>query len=202
MKLIIILSIFFISQKIFSQTKQIELIAGRSINFTGDMRGYGFSVGYKKYFKKKLKLYASLGSSIHDGDFPIFYEYPAGNKVDGSIRYTTAGFQGIYSIGYNFLNSTSNELIFKLGGLLRYQSTSYFDNVVVIYPLLSNLPIPVVIFRNRTPQKTIAIGIIPEISYNFPLNKKINMGIVASYQLDSNGDNISQFSLLVTYKIF
>jgi len=201
MKQLILIFILLISKNVFSQNKQIQILAGRGTNFTGDMKGYGFSVGYNKYFKKKFKWFASIGSTIHDGTFPLFYEYPTGNKVDGSIRYTTAGFQGIYSVGYNFIKSNSNEFIFKLGGLVRYQSTSYFDNAVIIYPTITNLPIPVIVIRNRTPQKTIAIGVIPELSYNYFLNDKINIGLAGSYQFDSNGDNIAQLSLGIGYNL-
>ncbi len=184
----------------FSQNKQIKLLAGRSFNGTGDINGFGFSVGYEKYFKKKVNWSASIGSTIHDGQFPILYEYPEGNRVDGSIRYTTAGFQGIYALGYNFLKSNTNEFTIELGALLRYQSTSYYDNVVVLYPALTNLPYPVVLFRNRAPQKTFAVGAAPQISYNYSLSKKIRIGIAVSYQFDTNGDNIAQISLLVGRK--
>lgn len=197
MRKITTLLLILTAQISFSQNKQIKLLAGRSFNGTGDIRGYGFSVGFDKYFKKKLKYTASVGSTIHDGQFPIFYEYPAGNIVDGSIRYTTAGFQGVYAVGYNFLGSETSEFVFELGALLRYQSTSYYDNLVVLYPALTNLPYPVVLFRNRTPQKTAAFGAVSQLTYSHSLNKKINIGIAVSYQFDTNGDNIAQISFLI-----
>jgi len=120
-----LISFLFFSFNSFSQVttpkKQIELIAGQSVHGSGDSRGLSFSVEYSKYFKKKLNCSASIGGTIHDGFFPVFYEYPTGVQNDGSIKYTTAGLQVLTHFGYNFLKSTKSELLFRLGSVLRYQ---------------------------------------------------------------------------------
>lgn len=177
--------------------KQIELIAGRSVHGSGDSRGLNFSVEYSKYFKKKLNWSASIGGTIHDGVFPVFYEYPTGVQNDGSIKYTTAGLQVMTHLGYNFFKSDNNELLFRLGSVLRYQSSSYWDEVAVLYPPLTNLPYPVVVFRNTTPQRTFAIGGTTQLKYSYTTKHKISLGILAGFQFDTNGDNISHLSLTI-----
>lgn len=189
---------FFIllcSFNLTAQNKQLQLSIGYSKHGTGDMRGYSFSVDYSKKMKKKFEWTVSIGSTIHDYIFPLVYEYPVGNTVDASIRSTTAGIQSSFSVGYCFLNSKTNKLKMSLGGLIRYQSSSYYDAVAVLYPALTSLPYPVVVFQNTTPQKTVSIGAIANLSYNYKISPKLGIGTLAAFQFDSNGDNISQLSI-------
>jgi hypothetical protein len=177
--------------------RQIELIGGRSVHGSGDTRGLNFSVEYSKYFKKRLNWSASIGGTIHDGVFPVLYEYPTGVQNDGSIRYTTAGLQVLTHLGYNFIKSRKNELLFRLGSVLRYQSSSYWDVVTVLYPPLTGLPYPVVVFENSTPQRTIAIGGTTQLKYSYTTKRNISIGILGGFQFDTNGDNISHLSLTI-----
>lgn len=196
-----LLPLLFFSIQSFSQVtipkNQIELIAGRSVHGSGDSRGLNFSVEYSKYFKKRLIWSASIGGTIHDGVFPLFYEYPSGVQNDGSIQYTTAGLQILTHLGYNFFNSAKNELLFRLGSVLRYQSSSYWDAVTVLYPPLTGLPYPVVVFENSLPQRTFAIGGTTQIKYSYTTKRKISFGMLAGFQFDTNGDNISHISLTI-----
>ncbi|MBY0476143.1 MAG: hypothetical protein K2Q24_00710 [Chitinophagaceae bacterium] len=141
-----------------------------------------------------------MGSTIHDGNIPLLFEYPSGNAIDGSIRYTTAGFQTVFSFGYDFIKSDKNSLLFKIGVPLRYQSSSYYDNVIILYEPITSLPFPVIIFNNRTPQKTLAIGLSPQIAYNFIISNKIVIGLSGSFQFDTNGDNISSLSFTIGHR--
>lgn len=180
-----------------AQKQQIQLSIGQSFNGTGDTRGLNFATEYNKYFKKKLSWSAALGGTIHDGFFPIFYEYPSGRHNDGSVRYTIAGFQATSHISYNFLNSLQHEFLFRIGTVLRYQSSSYWDVVTVLYTPITGIPYPVVVFENTTPQKTVAIGGSTQISYAYTIQQKISIGFVAGFQFDTQGDNISQVSLTI-----
>ena len=197
--LIVPLLLFSLSS--FSQVtipkRQIELIAGRSVHGSGGSPGLNFSIEYSKYFKKKVNWAASIGGTIHDGAFPVFYEYPAGIQNDGSIQYTTAGVQAMTHVGYNFLNSTKSDLLFRIGAVLRYQSSSYGDEVNVLYEPLTGLPFPVVVFRNSSPQRTVAIGGTTQIKYSFTTKQNITLGMLAGFQFDTNGDNISHLSLTI-----
>lgn len=199
MKYILLLAfkvLFF--QKLQAQKQQVQVSFGRSFNGTGDIRGFGFATEYNKYFKKKLSWSASFGGTIHDDFIPIIYEYPAGSQNDGSVRYTIAGFQVASHLSYNFLKPEQHELLFRLGAVLRYQSSSYYDDVAIYYPAAgTGFPIPVVVFNNTSPQRTFAVGASPQISYSYIVNKKTSLGLLAGFQFDTNGDNISQLSLTV-----
>jgi hypothetical protein len=100
-------------------------------------------------------------------------------------------------VGYNFLNSTKSDLLFRIGAVLRYQSSSYWDEVNVLYEPLTGLPFPVVVFRNSSPQRTVAIGGTTQIKYSFTTKQNITLGMLAGFQFDTNGDNISHLSLTI-----
>ena len=193
--------LFFFPFVLFSQTKsptdQIQVIAGRSTHGTGDMRGIIFITEYTKYFKKHLFWTMALGGTIHDGSTPLIFDDQYGNAIDGSIRYTTAGVQTTSHLGYNFIRTSRHELGIKLGTLLRYQSSSYYDQVSVYYPLATRLPAPVISFENKTPQKTYAFGGSSQILYNYTVSKAISLGMQAGFQTDTNGDTITQAAFTI-----
>jgi hypothetical protein len=201
MKKYLLVTYIFFSLYSFSQVtnpkKQIELIIGRSVQGTGDSRGLIFAVEYSKYFKKKLNWSASIGATINDGILAIFYEYPSGVQNDGSIRYTTAGVQAMTHLGYDFLSSTKSDLLFKIGTVIRYQSSSYWDDVAVLLQPMTGLPYPVVVFRNSTPQRTVAIGSTTQIKYSFTTKHKISFGMLTGFQVDTNADTITHLSLTI-----
>ena len=187
---ILILTFYSIQSK--AQNQQIQFSVGTSFNGSGDTKGLGFLTEYNKKFKKKLSWSASLGGTIHDGSFDILYEYPIGQTRDGSVRYTIAGFQGASHLGYSMFRTQTHDLQFRLGTVIRYQSSSYWDVVNVLYEPITGLPYPVIVFENTTPQKTLAIGGSSQIVYNYTLKNRISIGILASFQFDTQGDNISQ----------
>lgn len=194
------LSLFF-PFILFSQTKfspnQIQVTAGRSTHGTRDMRGIIFITEYTNYFKKSLFWTIALGGTIHDGSRPLFFNDAYGNAIDGSIRYTTAGVQATSHLGYSFIKTSRHELGIKVGALLRYQSSSYYDRVSISYPLATGLPIPVITFDNTTPQRTYAFGGSAQILYNYSINKAISLGIQAGFQTDTNGDTITQAAFTI-----
>lgn len=198
MKTFLALSLLVLSNLLFSQEKlldkNIQIIIGRSLHSTGDMQGLSFATEYKSYFKKRLTWAVAIGGTIHDGFEPVFYSQ-SGRQVDGSIRYTAAGFQLSGHLGFNFIKTIKHELQLRAGPLLRYQSSSYFDELQIIYPVGTGLPMPVNSFINRTPQKTYAVGGSLQLLYNYTFNNTINIGFLGGFQADTNGDNISQLSL-------
>lgn len=183
----------------FSQNENIHIAVGRSFHGTGDFRGISFSTNYERFFKNKaFSGTYSFGGTIHDGDFPIYYNYPAGETTDGSIRYTTAGLQIGYYLGYNFIKKVDcAKLQFKIGGIARYQTSSYYDDVAVLYGALTNIPFPVVVIRNFTPSRTYAVGLNPQISFSHIAGKKYFFGIKGDFQFDTNEDNIASLSLMI-----
>jgi len=194
-KLTLFLVSIAIYQTLFAQKNSISAIAGLCFNGTGDSKGLIYSTEFSKYFKAKYFWSASFGGTIHDGSFPIFFEYPVGRMNDGSVNYTIAGFQSSFHIGKNFRSQSKNELYLKLGTVLRYQSSSYWDTFDVLYSPLTGLPFPVIVFDNSTPRETIAIGASIQIGYSYVLSNNYTIGLVGGFQFDTQGDNLSNLSI-------
>lgn len=178
-------------------TRQLQFYTGPSFNGTGDIIGFAFDTEYGKYFKKQSSWYVGIGGTIHDKQWSIFYNDGEGNQVDGSVRATIAAVQvsGLY--GYSFVRNEMNEFVVKIGPLLRYQSSSYWDGLVQYQPAGTGFPIPVVSFFNTSPQRTFAIGGNLGFAYNYTISKKISIGILTELQLDTNGDTITQCLLSI-----
>lgn len=198
--LLFLFSFIVLSAQNILPQKQIQVFAGKSFHGTGDMKGISFNSEYQQYFKKRLSWSLGLGGTIHDGSFPVFFNDPSGNETDGSIRYTTAGVQVFSHVGYSILKTNEHMFQIRFGGLIRYQSSSYYDDVTVLYPIATGLPVPVNIFKNTTPQKTFAFGGSGQILYNYSLKNNITAGILAGIQTDTNGDAITQLSFIIGKK--
>lgn len=179
--------IFASSQNILPE-KQVQLSAGTSFNGTGDIRGFAFNTEYGQSFKRKLSWYIGIGGTIHDKTEPIFYTGQSGNSIDGSVRAATAGFQITGLLSYGMIKNEEHEFFFRIGPLLRYQSTSYWDVLAVFPPAGTGLPFPVVSFINTSPQRTFAIGGSIQIGYNYTINNKYSIGVYGCFQFDSNED--------------
>jgi hypothetical protein len=182
------------------KNQNIVVSFGKSKHYSGDIPGIMFSTEYSKNLKKRISLAIGLGSTIHDGAKELFFNDMNGNPVDGSIRYTVAGFQLSGHLGYNFLNSDSHQFLLRVGPVFRYQSSSLYDDLSIYYPAATGLPIPVIVFNNTEPQRTFTVGLSGQISYSYLLNDKIIIGALAGYQFDTYGDNISQLTLGVGYR--
>lgn len=192
-----LLAVVFLFTQSIAQKHQLQFALGTSFNGSGDTQGFGFLTEYSKKFKKKRSWSVSLGGTIHDGSFDILYEYPQGQQRDGSVRYTIAGFQGTSHLGFSLFSSNTHDLVFRLGSVIRYQSSSYWDVVNVLYEPITGLPYPVVFFENTSPQTTLALGGSSQLSYSYTLKNRISLGILASFQFDTQGDNVSQLLFTV-----
>jgi hypothetical protein len=182
---------FVVAQNKFPH-RHIQVSGGTSFNGTGDIRGISFNSGYSKYFKKKACLIGEIGGTLHDGEWPLFFTAPNGEIIDGSIRYTTGGIQASAGIGYSAVRTSEHEVQLRLSSLLRYQSSSYYDDVSILYPAATGLTFPVIVFNNKTPQRTFAVGGIGAVAYNYTIKNKITIGLLAGLQTDTNGDTITQ----------
>jgi hypothetical protein len=195
--LLLFSNLSFCQQKNNLKERNISFSAGRSKHGTGDIRGLIFNTEYSRNLKQKLSWIVGVGGTIHDGVIPNFFTSPNGTEIDGSIRYTTAGVQATNQIGYSFINTNENQLELKAGALLRYQSSSFYDDVTIYYPAATGLPIPVILFVNQTPQKSFAVGGCAQIFYTYSITPKIIIGALAGLQTDTNGDTITQLSLSI-----
>ncbi|MBY0476625.1 MAG: hypothetical protein K2Q24_03200 [Chitinophagaceae bacterium] len=194
--LIICLLLAGIPYLAIAQKKQLQVLGGWSKHGSGDLTGFYYGFNYSKYVKPKLSWQVSFEGNMYDGFFPLYYTNPnSGVEVDGSYRYSIAGIQLGYNGRYSFVKKANHEAIVSIGAFLRYQSSSASDAITVIYPIVTNLPIPVFYFENETPVRTVAVGAYPKIEYSYTLKKKITIGMIAGFQFDTNGDNIMNLSL-------
>ena len=178
--------------------KHLSLTIGKSKHGSGDLDGVMISIGYSKKLSKHFSWHAGLTSTLHDGKFPVIYTIPGtNNTIDGSYRYTTGGFQGSFLIGHDFLKTIKHRLDLRLGGILRYQSSSYYDVITVFYPPSTGLLVPVIVLENTTPQRTFAVGAIGEVFYGYQISPKLMLGASAGLQIDSNGDTMRQLGISV-----
>jgi hypothetical protein len=179
-----------------AQTKLLQFSAGTNLNGTGDSFGFSFFTEYSKKFKKNFTWSNSLGGTINDGTlYSIFYQTPSGQVSDGSIRYTTAGFQAASHIGYSFIASQKHDFQLRLGSVIRYQSTSLPDAVSLEY--IPGVPFPVVVLQNLSPLRTLALGGSGQLVYNYTLKSNICLGVLAGLQFDTEGDTISQLMFTI-----
>lgn len=83
----------------------------------------------------------------------------------------------------------------QAGPLLRYQSSSYFDEINVLYPAATGLPTPVIAIINNSPQKTFSLGGIGQLYYNYTIKNNVFVGLSAAMQIDTNGDLINRLAV-------
>lgn len=200
--LILVIIVFHMRLMGQSQTNlpshHLQLIIGKSKHGTGDVNGISFNTNYSKYFKRKIGWIVELGGTIHDGSVPVFYTDGNGNNVDGSYYWTTAGIQVTGKIGYAIIRTSNQELQASLGPMLRYQSTSYPDFLAVVWPAAgTGLPFPVINLENHNSRKTVSIGGNGAIAYNYTFDNLLTIGILGSFQIDTNGDTISQLAFSI-----
>ena len=176
-------------------SRYLHIGFGRSFSGTGDVIGLSYDVRYSEYFKRRTGFYFELGGSIHDGKFPIYYRNSTNQRIDGSIYFTTAGVQLVTGLSQSFLRTKKHELGIRIGLMPRYQSTSYWDWVEVIYPPVSGLPIPVAHFINTLPHRSLSIGGKGQFFYNFTMNRGFLISLSGTFQGDSNGDIFADFGI-------
>lgn len=201
---IILLSIVFLSflsNTVLAQEdifKAIKLYGGYSKSSSGESNGTIISIEYEQKLKRNWFWASGFSASINNGSgTPVSFNY--NNRViDATIKETTAGIQATGGIGLFVLKTTANQAGLKFGGLARYQSTSATANITTLFPPATNLPYPVYVMDNVTPQKTYSVGLYSQIFWNIRMSSKLGAGVVGGIQLDTNGDNIMQLSISFT----
>jgi hypothetical protein len=203
--LVITLILFY--SKLAGQTQSpdnknsIQFSLGFSKHGTGDLNGYFTNFEHIHDFKKRSFVSIGFSATLHSGVVPLFYLDQSGNTIDGSYRYVTGGFQIESRFGLYFVKSNKNRLGGSLGPIIRYQSSSYYDDLSILYPAGTGLPIPVMALINRTPQNNITIGGKVTLFYNYQISAKNYIGLNCSFQTDSQTDAISSFMLAVGWKL-
>jgi hypothetical protein len=170
--------------------RALKFNIGKSKLGTGDVQGVMMGVEYEKYFSSKMSWSTEVGATIHDGSDLLLVTETGGQVRDLSYRYTTAGLQLAGKIGYNFLRTRNWDFGGRLGGLFRYQSSSLPEDVTIIFPVATGLPVPVFINQHLSPQRTYSVGALSQLFCGYTIKNKISIGIVTGLQLDTNGDTI------------
>lgn len=188
---------------VFAQDKEdiyeeaLQLQVGYSMNGTADMKGGSFNVNYKQYFRRHFYFNAGVGATVHNDQFGIFYYNSLDHYIDGSVRYTTGGMQAFGGIGYCPIRTPHSELELRLNALVRYQASSLSDIIAVDLPAGTGLPYPVVELYNTSKARTVSVGGLLQLGYNYAIGRKTYLGLAASYQTDSESDGITDFSVTI-----
>ena len=96
----------------------------------------------------------------------------------------------LVKIGYNFVKTKNLDFGVRLGVLFRYQSSSVPDDVTMIFPIATGLPVPIFINENMSPQRTYSVGAMSQLFASYIIQQKIILGLTTGLQLDTNGDTI------------
>ncbi|TXD53501.1 MULTISPECIES: hypothetical protein [unclassified Polaribacter] len=156
---------------------------------TGDLNGISFSSNYIKPIKKNLSYLITIGGSTHQGKNELIYNLN-GKDIDGSILYTTSGIQLGFGLDYNLIKIKKHKFNVRLIPFIRYQSTSIPDVSTILYPPITELPLPVIYFEQFRPSETIAAGLESNLIYNLTLFNTVSLNLIASFQFDTNGDTL------------
>jgi hypothetical protein len=196
-KIIAFLLLILSSLSLYGQdmtSKSVELELARSKHGSGDLTGFSFASNYI-FTKNRFSQLVFIEGSIHDGEYTLIFDTPDGLTNDGSIRYTTAGVQVGYGVRYSLFEFKNQKTEVGLNGLIRYQSTSLYDTVTILFPALTDIPFPVVVLGQESDARTIALGSKLILSHRVALTKTIDLKALGSFQYDTNGDTIGGYGL-------
>ncbi|MFV8269227.1 hypothetical protein ACNQGP_04725 [Flavobacterium sp. GT2N3] len=176
--------------------KSLQIEMGTGLHGSGDLAGLTLNTSYTHYFRKKVSYTVEVGTSIHYGSSALYYTDKSGKNIDGSYRFTTAGIQLAGKIGLSVFRNKKNDLGLRLGPLVRYQSSSTPDDINTVFPIAgTGFDVPISFVSNESPQNTLSIGGVFQLFYNYSISNKIYIGPSAGFQIDSNGDTITNISL-------
>ena len=174
----------------------LTISGGYSFHGSGDMRGVNQSVSFGRFLSRKLFWQSSVGWTLHDGEFPLF-TIVDGKKYDNSFRYTTGGFQLLSGFGFTVVKSVHHNFGLNLSGLVRYQSSSYFDHLETFQDPNGPIPFPATYIFNDSKQRTWSIGVSPALFYRYAFENGLMVGLESGIQFDTHGDVISNVSLTI-----
>ena len=198
----LLLYLIFFPALLFAQdtttllNKSLQIEMGTGLHGSGDLAGLTLNTSYTHYFRKKVSYTVEVGTSIHYGSSALYYTDKSGKNIDGSYRFTTAGIQLAGKIGLSVFRNKKNDLGLRLGPLVRYQSSSVPDEITTVFPAAgTGFDVPISFVSNESPQNTLSIGGVFQLFYNYSISNKIYIGPSAGFQIDSNGDTITNISL-------
>ena len=203
MKQIIFFVLMLTSAASFAQEnlheQYIRVSGGHSFTGSGDLGGFIYGAEYSKYFGARTSWSAGFNGFIYDGEEFAFAPNAPNRRSNGGLRHATAGVQVTGHFGYSVIKSPRHDFQFRVGPLVKYQTTS-LDGYSVTYPVVTGYPEPVFTFYNQNPQRTIAAGVSLQALYFYTIRNKITIGALAGGQMDSDGDLITQLGLTLGRK--
>lgn len=215
MKLYIsVLYLILVTNQCQSQTKVISfknhysMEAGRSFSGTGDQGGIFVTSLFTRQHKLKSHYSFGFGTSIHQDKGAFIYTALNGEKIDGTLRKITSGLQLIGNYGFSIVKKSKHDFGISAGVALRYQTLSINDEVQFFIPgpngygpgSFEKYPYVLMSIINTEPQQTFAVGAIVNLFYNYNISKRIMIGLVPSFQFDTNGDVFRNTSLKGGYR--
>lgn len=182
--------------------ESVRLLLGFSKHGSGDMKGVVFGTEYARSMSDKFSLGLLLAGSINSDRHAIMVENQvSGQKIDASVRFTTAGVQLGPLARWHIVRSARHDLSLGLGVFGRYQSASNgSDGYAVYMPQTTGAPTVLIGYQNRTPQHTVAFGGLLQVGYSFALGRAFTFGVFAGFQTDTNGDALPQAGLVLGRK--
>lgn len=197
MKLVILLlyTVFFFG--LYGQdttNRHLQVSIGKNFNGTGAMQGVYFAADYEKRESKQLSFGLGFATTSDQGKEQYFLSQiptSSGNiAVEGYYKPTTLGLQGIAYLSYSVVKYKQDELYVRLAPMLRYQTSSYFS----AYP--QGQSSQSFVGQSKSSQ-TFSFGGSGQIGYRRTTKKYYTVGFYASFQTDTNEDNLGQISFAI-----
>lgn len=174
----------------------IQLSGGYSTHGTGDMLGFSAEVGYDHVFTKRFDMTHALTTTIHSSKDELFGTPDQSMPPrDMGMNFTTAGIQ-VTSMGH-FAPISGKQQKFKIGAgaVFRYQSSSMPDVYGISRDPLTQEPYYYI--ADPRPGNIFTIGYTFGLTWQVKVSTKYEIGLKAMFQNDTNGDAITQMSVII-----
>ncbi len=179
----------------------ISLQAGRSFATSGDYYGLMTGVSLEKATSKNGMIGLDIGFNMHsevaNALFVIDSRNPA-EVIDMSYWRAMSGLQVGAFAGRQHKLADRHMIRTDIGPFIRLQFNSN-DGFGVYYPPITDLPFPVYSFENSdigVKRTTFGVGIKGVLQYRYLISEKWQIGLHASAQTDSQGDNFYNYGLM------
>ncbi len=186
--LFISVSVFFFStaqaQPDELPQNSIQLFSGVSEHGTDMVSGFGIAAQYSHYFRNKISWTTGFTTTFHDGTYPISF-FTNGNWVESMAQFTTGGVQVGFQLGYDFLHTSKHIAQAKLGSFIRYQTSTNFVTSNPYYLTPSSY------FERLGSKRTMEVGGLLSISYNYNFRNNYFLIIDGSIQVDFNYNSLN-----------
>lgn len=184
-----------------SYKSYLSIEAGSSKAGSGDLGGVMVTNLFTHQINEKTHYSFGLGFSINQSTGNDIYTATTGEVIDATLRKVTAGLQIVGKYGKSILKLKKHDFGISAGGLIRYQATSINDFIATYPPsFFQDFPFRLSVIKNTEPQQKLAAGASLNLFYNYNISKRILIGIVPAFQLDTNGDTFRSISLKLGYR--